>query len=119
MELNEYQKRAMGTCTISSDNFAYMFMNLVGEVGEFSGKVAKWIRKEKTVINDNHIFLDASTISEEDKIELRREAGDILWQLSGLCAVMGWSLEKVAQENLAKLADRQNRHVIVGDGDNR
>ena len=104
MELNEYQKRAMTTCTDSSHNFAYMFMNLVGEVGEFASKVAKLIRKEKW------------SSTEE---ELKKEAGDILWQLSGLCSVMGWSLEDVAQENLAKLSDRQKRNVIVGEGDNR
>jgi hypothetical protein len=34
------------------------------------------------------------------------EAGDILWQLSGLCSVMGWSLEDVAKMNLEKLAKR-------------
>ena len=34
MELNEYQKQAMTTCTESSRNFSYMMLNLVGEVGE-------------------------------------------------------------------------------------
>lgn len=47
------------------------------------------------------------------------EAGDILWQLSGLCSVMGWSLEEVGRRNLQKLADRQKRGVIDGNGDNR
>ena len=55
MELNEYQKRAMTTCTESSNNFAYMFLNLVGEVGEFAGKVAKHIRKHKLNLNDNEL----------------------------------------------------------------
>ena len=120
MELNEYQKRAMTTCTDSSRNFAYMMLNLVGEVGEFSGKVAKLIRKEKCCIDGNHYnrLQENSewSITEE---ELKKEAGDILWQLSSLCNVMGWSLEDVAQENLDKLADRQKRNVIVGEGDNR
>ena len=120
MELNDYQKQAMTTCTESSHNFAYMFMNLVGEVGEFASKVAKLIRKEKCYIDGNHYnrLQENSewSITEE---ELKKEAGDMLWQLSGLCTVMGWSLEEVAQENLAKLADRQKRNVIVGNGDNR
>lgn len=119
MTLKEYQERAMTTCTESSHNFAYMFFNLVGEVGEFASKIAKWVRKDKVNITGNVLVSNFMNLTEEDKTELRKEAGDILWQLSGLCTVMGWSLEDVAQENLAKLADRQKRHVIVGEGDNR
>jgi NTP pyrophosphatase (non-canonical NTP hydrolase) len=51
--------------------------------------------------------------------ELQKEAGDVLWQISGLCSVMGWSLDDIARQNLQKLADRQQRHVIDGSGDNR
>lgn len=32
---------------------------------------------------------------------------------------MGVTLEEVAEENLAKLASRKERHVIAGDGDER
>ena len=116
MELNEYQKRAMTTCTDSSRNFSYMMLNLVGEVGEFASKIAKYIRKDYIEINHSRM---AGIVSDSENDELRKEAGDILWQLSGLCNVMGWSLEDVAQENLNKLADRQKRNVIVGEGDNR
>ena len=51
-------------------------------------------------------------------LNLVAEAGDILWQLSGLCSVMGWPLEDIAQANLDKLASRK-RNVIDGNGDNR
>ena len=34
--LKEYQRKAMTTCMPSSENFSYMFLNLVGEVGEDS-----------------------------------------------------------------------------------
>jgi len=119
LQLNEYQRLAMTTCTDSSHNFAYMMLNLVGEIGEFSGKVAKWIRKEKLNISGNELTKPFAKFTSEDEVELRKEAGDILWQLSGLCTVMGWSLEDVAKENLDKLADRKNRNVIVGEGDNR
>lgn len=117
MRLNEYQQQAMTTCTESSRNFSYMMLNLVGEVGELASKVAKAIRKkEATSGDDNNLhWVNPDT----DFSELKKEAGDILWQLSGLCSVMGWSLEDIGRMNLEKLASRKERGVIVGDGDNR
>lgn len=120
MTLNDYQEAAMTTCMDSSNNVSYMLLNLVGEVGEFSSKVAKHIRKgNANIIHNNLCDGSARPLSKADLVELRKEAGDCLWQLAGLCKVMGWSLESVARENLAKLADRQQRHVIDGSGDNR
>jgi NTP pyrophosphatase (non-canonical NTP hydrolase) len=114
MTLEEYQKQAMTTCMASSENFSYMFLNLVGEVGEFASKVAKAIRKNQVSVVYNEIVG-----SSDDDAELQKEAGDILWQLSGLCTVMGWNLEDIAQQNLDKLSSRQQRNVIDGSGDNR
>ena len=113
MTLEEYQRQAMTTCMASSENFSYMFLNLVGEVGEFASKVAKAIRKNQISVVYNEI------VGTTDDEELQKEAGDILWQLSGLCTVMGWNLEDIAQQNLDKLASRQQRNVIDGSGDNR
>ena len=115
MTLNDYQQRAMTTCMPSSENFSYMMLNLVGEVGEIAGKVGKWIRKGKAEIDCNTLSID----DKDYKVELQKESGDVLWQLSGLCSVMGWSLEDVAQQNLDKLADRKQRGVIDSQGDNR
>lgn len=132
MELNEYQKRAMKTCMPTCRNFGYMMLNLVGEVGEFSGKVAKAIRKDLVFIghpttgmkkNEESNLCNGKKsdvfIHAELKEEMEKEAGDILWQLSGLCEIMGWSLEDVAKMNLEKLASRKKRGVIDGNGDNR
>lgn len=118
MELNDYQKRAMTTCMPSSENFSYMFLNLVGEVGEFASKVAKHIRKGNAYISGSSdlYFNDFPELTEQEK-ELMKEAGDILWQLSGLCTVMGWPLEDVAQMNLDKLAARKVAGTIDGSGD--
>lgn len=117
MELNDYQEKAMTTCMPSSNNYAYMMLNLIGEVGEFASKVAKSIRKENVIINDNTlVYNEFPTCIEQDE-ELMKEAGDILWQLSGLCKVMGWSLERVAQMNLDKLAARKQAGTIDGSGD--
>lgn len=115
MTLNEYQRRAMTTCMPSCENFSYMFLNLVGEVGELSSKVAKWIRKGWVEIKDNRFT--SNVLTGDEMCELRKEAGDILWQLSGVCKVMGWSLEEVAEENLAKLAARKQAGTIDGSGD--
>lgn len=101
-----------------------MFLNLVGETGELSSKIAKSLRKGQMFINDRQqLHFDAYAMSrkeaDEAKHELMLEAGDILWQLSGLCKVFGWTLEEVAQANLDKLASRKQRGVIDGNGDNR
>lgn len=125
MELNEYQKRAMTTCMPTSENFSYMMLNLVGEVGEFSSKVAKAIRKNQLYIGgeDCHNVLNVNVNVDTIDIglgdELKKEAGDVLWQLSGLCSVLGWTLEDVAEMNLDKLSSRKDRGVIDGSGDNR
>ena len=106
----------------SCSNFSYMMLNLVGEVGELASKVAKDIRKENVVIGDvrNDIVpkMPFDKWIDRDE-EYRQEAGDILWQLAGLCEAMGWSLESIAKGNLAKLASRKERGVIDGNGDNR
>ena len=123
MTLNEYQQQAMTTCLPEAENFTYMMLNLVGEVGEFAGKVAKAIRKGQVKMKTNGNMCPVISAKMEDVIDyndaLKKEAGDILWQLSGLCSVMGWRLEDIAQQNLDKLADRKSRQVIDGSGDNR
>ena len=121
LTLNEYQGRAMTTCLPTCDNASYMLLNLVGEIGEFASKIAKHIRKEEagigTLDTPNRLFFTDKSNFFTDRAALRKEAGDILWQLAGLCWMMGWDLEAVAQENLAKLAERAENGTIAGDGD--
>lgn len=119
LSLNEYQRRAMETCLPTANNFSYMMLNLVGEVGEFASKVAKAIRKDQLGIYKEDLHVKAKDLFEDMDAELMAEAGDILWQLSGLCSVMGWPLDEVAEANLDKLASRKQRNVIDGNGDNR
>lgn len=127
MELNEYQEKAMKTCMPTCDNLLYMLTNLMGEVGEFAGKIAKHVRKGDLYVyhashrddNGDVLHSQAIFITDDEKDALVKEAGDIAWQLAGLCHVMGWSLEDVCQQNLDKLASRQQRGVIDGNGDER
>lgn len=125
LTMNGYQEAAMKTCMSTCDNFSYMMLNLIGEVGELASKVAKDIRKGNVDIDTGKGYtselmpnmpFDEWVVRSD---EYMAEAGDILWQLSGLCRVMGWELEDVAKANLAKLASRMQRGVIDGEGDNR
>lgn len=115
MSLADYQLQAMTTCMSSCDNYSYMFLNLVGEVGELASKVSKAIRTGHANINENKLDFESINL----KQEMMLEAGDVLWQLSGLCSAMGWPLEEIAQMNLDKLKSRQERGVIAGNGDHR
>lgn len=104
----------METCMESCANDSYMLLNLVAEVGEYAGKIAKAIRKNECSFDEGDYYVDKHHID-----ELKLEAGDILWQLAGVCYNMGWYLDEVAQANLDKLASRQQRGVIDGNGDHR
>lgn len=127
MTLNEYQQRAMGTCMPSCSNISYMLLNLVGEVGELSSKVAKGIRKQEIAIgarnHPNQLLYADDTCSDTEIMSFNHnimlEAGDIAWQLAGLCKVMGWTLEEVCQANLDKLSSRKERGTIDGNVDFR
>lgn len=78
MTLNEYQKKAMSTCMPSCNNFSYMALNLVGEVGEFASKVAKAIRKGHISIEYDELIPTNKIANEVLLTELQAEAGDIL-----------------------------------------
>lgn len=136
MDMFEYQTKAMNTCMDSSRNMSYMALGLMSEVGEFTGKIAKAIRKGNVYIgkeiqgnidckndSDLHIDYNAFQHNGQDIIDfkkgLRAELGDILWFVAGIAEVMGWDLSEVAQENITKLASRKERGVIDGNGDNR
>ena len=109
LDLFEYQTKAMNTCMDSSRNMSYMALGLISEVGEFTGKIAKAIRKGNVYIgkeiqgnidckndSDLHFDYDALIRNEQDIVEfekgLRAELGDILWFVAGIAEVMGWDL---------------------------
>lgn len=119
MTLDEYQQKAMTTCMPSCSNWSYMYTNLVGEVGELGSKVAKAIRKGQAEIKDSQLEFTEFPTNIEIEQAMMLEAGDIMWMISGLCSVMGWSLDKIGQMNLDKLQDRQQRNQIDGNGDYR
>lgn len=121
MTLKEYQAKAMTTCMDSSKNPLYMLLMTGEEVGELQGKFSKAIRKGWISFDDNQIKVHFEKCELYDLKEwfnlVKKELGDCLWGLAGLCEVMGWSLEDVAQMNLDKLAARKIAGTIDGNGD--
>ena len=109
MDLNQYQERARETALYPDvgQNPIYPTLGLAGEAGEVSDKVKK-------VLRDNGGVFDRK-ICESIKLEL----GDVLWYVAQLSSELGFSLDDVAQANLAKLSSRSERKKISGSGDHR
>lgn len=120
LTLNQYQQKAMTTCMETSRNPLYMLFMLGEEVGELQGKFSKAIRKGKIKFEDNELVF-TSKATQEDIAEFEdlvaKECGDILWGIAGICDVMGWQLDNIAQINLDKLKARKAIGTIDGNGD--
>ena len=113
MTLDEYSKTAITTLqddhAVTDMDAALLsqVLGLVGESGEVADKFKKLIRDKKGILTD------------EDKKEILKELGDVLWYVNSITVLLGSDLESVAQNNLDKLLSRKARGVIGGSGDNR
>lgn len=85
----------------------YPIMGLTEEAGEVVGKFAKIIRDKKGII------------TQDDKNEIIKELGDVLWMVSEIAERLDCSLQHVAHVNIKKLTSRLERGKINGSGDNR
>lgn len=110
MKMNDYQQQALTTVISANDDFKdvlHWVLGLNGEAGEAAEKVKKIIRDK------------GGKITDDDRKELAKELGDVLWYLAVFAHDLGFSLEEVAQNNLDKLKSRKDRGVLTGSGDNR
>lgn len=110
MDFKEYQEKSKRTDTnaiIKDSNIAYYALGLCDESGEVAGKIKKLYRDYD------------GKLTEEYKKEIVKELGDVLWYLAQLSDRFGLTLEEVAQINIDKLASRNERKQIHGNGDNR
>ena len=116
MELNQYQAKALETARYPGRDtgfgLVYTTLKLTGESGETSEHVGKAIR-------DDGFLVDTQELTPERKILLIKELGDVLWYIAAAASELGVTLEDVAVANNAKLADRKNRGVLGGSGDER
>lgn len=114
MRLDEYSQTAISTLLgqhdLSEDMTPALLSQVFGLVGE-SGEVAE---KFKKLIRDKQ-----GVVSSQDKQEILKELGDVLWYINSIASLLDSSLEEVAQINLDKVLSRQQRNQTSGSGDNR
>jgi len=113
MQFSEYQTQAISTLTSDhayGDTTAELMAQVLGLVGE-SGEVAE---KFKKIIRDK-----GGKLSHEDKAEIIKELGDILWYVNAVSHLLDSNIEEVATKNLEKVLSRKERGVTKGSGDNR
>lgn len=106
MDMNTYQKEAVSFAVYTNPN--YPLFAFVEETGEFFGKLAKQARGDAG-------YQDTEKLNSM----IRKEMGDILWNIANICNDRGWQMGDIAAENIDKLVDRKARNTIRGDGDAR
>ncbi len=103
--LDGYQAEAEKFAKYSRDEpIVYNALKLVSEAGEVAGKLGKAIGHNGGLVYQS---------------ELALETGDVLWHLTLLASEIGLRLSDIANMNLDKLAGRDERGTIVGNGDHR
>jgi NTP pyrophosphatase (non-canonical NTP hydrolase) len=105
----EYQEKAKQTAKypVIGHGVIYPTLGLTNEAGEVAGKIKKIFRDREGLIGETELAA------------LKGELGDVLWYLAQVSTELGLSLDEIADNNIAKLMDRQRRGKIQGDGDNR
>lgn len=103
---NWYQQQAK-TFDLSAkdprDSKHVHILGLAGEAGEVCEKWKKHLRDGR----------------ELNVADLKKELGDVLWYVALVAHDNGVDLADVAVTNINKLADRYQRGVLLGSGDNR
>lgn len=116
MNFDEYQEKAAKyDCFNKPDKLATLteagllekVLGLTGEAGETADKVKKIIRDKD------------GKYTNEDKGEIVKELGDVMWYLAGIARYLDVNFSEVAQGNIEKLESRMQRGKIGGSGDNR
>ena len=87
--------------------FLEKVLGLAGESGETLDKIKKILRDKE------------GKVSDEDKGEIVKELGDVLWYGASVSRYLGVPLSEVAEKNVEKLTSRLERNKIHGTGDNR
>lgn len=111
MDINDYQEMAGRTAQYPDaggmGGLTYTVLGLASEAGELAGKLKKVMRD------------DWGVISRPQEDVMAQELGDCLWYVAMVAKELGYTLDLIAEMNVAKLRSRKERGVIGGSGDGR
>ncbi|OGM05793.1 hypothetical protein A2125_02795 [Candidatus Woesebacteria bacterium GWB1_43_5] len=109
MDFDTYQKIAKKTALYPKigKGFVYPALGLAGETGEVLEKIKKIFRDK------------AGKVNKENRGELKKELGDVLWYLAQISTELNLKFSEVAEGNILKLKSRKIRGKLQGGGDNR
>lgn len=119
MTFSDYSAAAQETAVypnrVSSDglpsNLLYPLVGLAGESGEVMEFLKKRVLRDEYAYEGNRPDNDGTVFTEEQRLEILHELGDVLWYISESAFQLGSTLEEVATMNVAKL---QLRHANRG-----
>ncbi len=96
MKFEDYQKEATTTAHYPNrlNNLEYPTLGLTGEAGEVANIVKKIQRDFDGELTD------------EIRLKLQDELGDVLWYISACADELGLTLQEIAEYNVGKLANR-------------
>jgi len=103
----EYDVFGKPSNDVGSAAFMSKVLGLAGEAGEVCEKFKKILRDKGGKITDS------------DREEIAKELGDVLWYVTTIGRYIGVDLEEIAEKNIEKLASREKRGKLMGNGDNR
>ena len=108
MDFQDYQQKARETAIYPSEHsILYPTLGLCGEAGEVAEKVKKVIRDK------------GGEFDETDRMNIRKELGDVLWYMAQICSDLDLRLESIAIANVEKLRLRKEKGTLSGSGDDR
>ena len=108
MTFDEYQNESRKTAIYPNkgDNLPYLALGITGEAGEVSEAVNQFIRDTQ--------FAGIGDLGVGQKRELALEIGDVMWYVAQVATELGFSLEEIAEMNIAKTQSRIHQDKLGG-----
>ena len=108
MDFTTYQQKSRETAIYKNElKLLYPALGLAGEAGEVCEKIKKIYRDKDGEMSSN------------DRLDIRKELGDVLWYISQIACDIDVTLASVATANLEKLRVRKENGTLGGSGDDR